>query len=285
MNTSRRRCTEVSIRRLRSGAMIATDVRGSGEPVIFMHGLAGFKELWTETIEALGERKWTTVAFDHRGHGGSSDQPIPWSIADLSDDLEMLVDDLSLERVWLVGHSMGGRVLFHFALAHPRRIAGLVLVGAQSEAPTGWYRDELAQVLRAVRNFGLDGFRLAFRDANELPERIDKDAAYSAWFFERFNRNRPRALETSLTAILDMPSLTARLSEITVPVLVVVGERDRAFTEIAQHYSSVIPSCTVVVVPGCTHYPMVDQPKHFGGILLDFLLGRGDKVADHLPPS
>lgn len=254
-----------------SGAQIAVEIVGEGDAVVLMHGLGGFKELWAESASALARGGWRAIAFDHRGHGGSTDVPAPWTIADLGGDLESLLDALGVERAFLVGHSMGGRVLFQFALDHPERVSGLVIVAAQSEPPHGWYRDVLANVQSATREKGLDGFREAFCAADELPARVDLDPEYGTWFANRFERNRAASIDVSLSAILGMTSLTGRLSEIAAPTLVVVGSDDRAFTDIAARYERVIPDCTVVVVADCTHYPMVDEQDAFTHALLTFL--------------
>jgi 3-oxoadipate enol-lactonase len=256
---------------VQSGAQLSATVAGHGATVVFLHGLGGFKELWAESSSPVRQAGFQTVELDLRGHGDSTDSPMPWTVADLANDLTSALDLLDVQRACLVGHSMGGRVLFEFALTHPERIWGLVVVGAQSQAPSGWYRAELSRVRDAVRLDGIAGFCEAFRAAGELPERIDRDSAYASAFMHRFNRNREQAIEVSLGAILEMKNLTGRLGEIAVPTLVVVGAQDRAFTEIAKHYEQAIPNCHTVMVADCTHYPMIDQPLLFQQTLLKFL--------------
>lgn len=108
---------------------LTVDDGGEGPAVVLLHGLGGAKELWSETLAALRVAGFRAIAYDHRGHGGSSDALPPWTIGDLADDLRQVLDGRGIERAAIVGHSMGGRAIFAFALRHPERIWALVAVG------------------------------------------------------------------------------------------------------------------------------------------------------------
>lgn len=259
--------------RLAAGVGVELAVRavGQGPAVVLMHGLAGFRELWEDLLPPLAAAGFLAIAFDHRGHGMSSDVAPPWTIADLADDLLALLDQLAIQQACLLGHSMGGRVLFQFALAHPERLWALVPVGAHSEAPRGPYRQVLADVRTLTLRDGLPGFRGAFERAGEIPERVRHDPSFAAAYDAWFARNRAPMLVAALDAILAMPTLTPRLAEIAVPALAVVGERDGPFRELAAYYEQAIPRCRTVVVADCHHYPMTDQPAAFAEALLPFL--------------
>ena len=209
--------------------------------------------------------------MDLRGHGDSPSPPKPWSIDDFAHDLLRLLDDLGIQRAALVGHSLGGRTAFSFALAHPDRLAALVAVGAHSEAPSGPYRSVLEKVRASTAEGGLDAFTDAFRDAGEVPERVTANGATSAWYWKHFARNRPADLVAALDAILAMPTLTSRLGEIRAPFLAVVGANDRPFLELAARYATLIPGARTHTVADCGHYPMVDAPSEFEAALLPFL--------------
>jgi pimeloyl-ACP methyl ester carboxylesterase len=257
---------------------VAFAERGTGPVVVFLHGLAGFKELWDEVTDHVVAAGFRVVQVDLRGHGASDDVPPPWSIADMAGDLERLLDQLGARQACVVGHSMGGRVLFQFALSRPDRVWALVPVGAHSQAPVPPYRQVLEEVRDAARD-DLDAFRAAFERAGEIPERVFRDAEFAARYDSRFARNRPAMLAAALDAILAMPVLTPRLAEIEVPALAVVGERDLPFRELADLYAQRMPRCRTVVVPDCHHYPMTDSPAAFSTALLTFLRGTTSLAA------
>jgi pimeloyl-ACP methyl ester carboxylesterase len=161
--------------------------------------------------------------------------------------------------------------LFNVALRYPHRTWALVIVGAHSEAPTGEYRETLKAVQRTLAREGMEGFRAAFDRAGELPERLKYDTNYANWFNRLFSKNRPESLNKALDAILTMPRLTTRLGEISVPTLAIVGENDLPFLELTSYYERAIPRGQAHVVPGCSHYPMCDQPHDFNEIIGAFL--------------
>jgi pimeloyl-ACP methyl ester carboxylesterase len=105
-----------------------SDWRGDGRPVLFVHGFGHDRHVWEDIAQGLpeGERP---IAHDLRGHGDSD-----WSLAcdyradDHADDIASLLDALGIERVRLVGHSLGGNASTLFSAAHPERVEALVLV-------------------------------------------------------------------------------------------------------------------------------------------------------------
>lgn len=195
--------------------------------------------------------------------------------------MNLLLNKLGIARACLVGHSMGGRVMFQFALERPERVWALVSVAAQSEAPKPPYRAVLQKIREETRLGGLDAFRKAFERAGEIPERNLRDPVFRKRFDHFFSRNRTPAILAALDAILEMPNLTTRLVELRPPALALVGERDVPFLDLASHYKRSIPDCRTVVIPDCYHYPMTDQPDAFTETLLKFLrkqrrLGRSE---------
>lgn len=260
---------------VRLGSRLAVEDGGQGPAVVFLHGLAGFKELWSDILGTLRGAGFRAIAYDHRGHGESSDVPAPWTIGELADDLAALLDALGVERACIVGHSMGGRTLFQFALERPGRIWAVVPVGAHSEAPRSPYREVLAGVRDTTLREGLPGFRKAFEAAGEIPERVFSDPVFAQEYEAKFACNRASMLAAALDAILAMPALTPRLGEIAVPALAVVGERDAPFREPAAYYERAMPRCRTVVISGGHHYPMTDQPAAFAGALTRFLREAG----------
>ena len=258
--------------RVRSSQPLAATDSGTGDPVVLVHGLAGSRALWDRQIPALVAAGFRAIAVDLRGHGDSPSPRKPWSIDDFARDLLRLVDDLGIQRAALVGHSLGGRAAFSFALAHPERLAALVAVGAHSEAPSGPYRSVLERVRASAAEGGLAAFTDAFRDAGEIPLRATANGAASACYWKDFARNRPADLVAALDAILAMPTLTPRLGEIRAPFLALVGADDRPFLELAARYATLIPAARTHVVADCGHYPMVDAPSEFETALVQFLV-------------
>jgi pimeloyl-ACP methyl ester carboxylesterase len=116
---------------------IHVDDDGSGEslPVVFIHSFAGSTDHWWNQLDHLrpGRR---ALALDLRGHGQSEAKGTDdLTIDDLADDIGTVVDALDLQRVALVGHSIGGSAAIGYAGAHPEKVAGLLLVGTPGRMP------------------------------------------------------------------------------------------------------------------------------------------------------
>src|SRR5574340_104789 len=107
--------------------------RGTGPALVLLHGLCGRAETWRDTMSHL-EGRFRVLAYDARGHGRSAapEEPGAYSQAVMVQDLAGFLAARDIGEAILVGHSMGAGVALNFALEHPRRCRGLVLVGIGS---------------------------------------------------------------------------------------------------------------------------------------------------------
>ena len=109
---------------------------GTGAPaLVFLHYWGGSSRTWRHVTQALAPA-FRTIAVDQRGWG-RSDKPLEgYTLADLADDAERLIESLAPDRYVLVGHSMGGKVAQLMASRHPAGLAGLVLVAPSPPSPS-----------------------------------------------------------------------------------------------------------------------------------------------------
>jgi len=108
---------------------------GPGEAVVFVHGNVSSAVFWQQPLLALAETgRHRALAVDLRGYGDAEPLPVDATrgMRDWSDDLAALVDELGLDRVHLVGWSMGGGVVLQYLLDHPSRVASVALVAPVS---------------------------------------------------------------------------------------------------------------------------------------------------------
>ncbi len=112
----------------------AVDPGAGGEVVLFVHGNVSSALFWQQPMAALHAAGRTALAVDLRGFGGTDPEPVDAGrgVRDFSDDLAALIDTLGLERVHLVGWSMGGGVVLQHLLDHPDRVASVTLVAPVS---------------------------------------------------------------------------------------------------------------------------------------------------------
>jgi 3-oxoadipate enol-lactonase len=109
------------------GQILVGDETGAGPPVILVHGLGFKRSHWNHQAQALLDGGYRPIRFDLRGFGDSSIPSEPYDMSRLAQDLDAVRDHFGLERLHLVGHSLGGMVAVEYALAYPDRLRSLTL--------------------------------------------------------------------------------------------------------------------------------------------------------------
>src|SRR5690242_18118190 len=121
---------------LRSGLRVRLLEAGpmDGAPVVLVHGWGACVYTFRRMVPALARVGRRVLAFDLRGHG-LSDKPVgrgKYAVGAMCDDLRDFMEAARIERADLLGHSLGGGLALHFALAHPQRVERLVLAAPVS---------------------------------------------------------------------------------------------------------------------------------------------------------
>jgi pimeloyl-ACP methyl ester carboxylesterase len=233
--------------------------RGSGEPaLVLVHGYTGSTLDWADSHDVLAADR-RVVAFDNRGHGRSS-HPDEYSIDLLVSDLERLADDLGLDQIDLLGHSMGGVVALRHVLAHPDRVRSLILMDTFSE-PIGDLSASLPGIVELGRAQGMPAVLELGRDMIRMS--LTGDDARVAQLFDRIEQKYAgldvEAFDALGHELGDYPSMTARLGEITCPTTVLVGSED-FLRPAADTLTAGIAGAELVVFEGCGHSPQEDDP-------------------------
>jgi 2-succinyl-6-hydroxy-2,4-cyclohexadiene-1-carboxylate synthase len=234
--------------------------------VVLLHGFTNTGSSWQPVIAELGQR-YRAIAPDIRGHG-SAGKARPVTLAAVIED----VASLTPEPFTLVGYSQGGRIALHVALALPRRVTRLVLIGAspgiaeQRERDARRRSDE--RLAERIESLEIEQFAREWAGTPVLAGLPDAIAA--AAHAERM-RNAPQGLAAALRGLGTgaLPSLWGRLGELMMPVTLITGERDSKFTALAHEMAGRIPSAAVTVVPGAGHAVHLERPDVVAKALLE----------------
>jgi len=244
---------------------------GSGPTVVFSHGTLMDRTMFDPQLDALSD-EYRAIAYDSRAR--TDRWRGPYDLNDLADDCVSVMDALTVDRAVLVGMSMGGFMALRFALRHPERLAGLVLIDSKADAYTEAERAEYGAMVDQ-----LEGVEDVPRELAEL--------VTTTLFGETTRRERPEqvehwlnrwltypsaAVKYEIESWLDAPDLTDRLAEIDVPVLVVHGEEDVAIDSTrAKSMLEHFPDGRFVGVPGAGHSSNTEQPDVVNEALRAFL--------------
>jgi pimeloyl-ACP methyl ester carboxylesterase len=259
---------------------------GTGEPLVMLHGLGATKISFLPTVAALADR-YRTIAVDLPGFGDSG-KPLgaPYDAPFFADSILSLLDALGLERVHLLGHSMGGRAALEVAFQHPDRVAGLVLVTPS----LAWLRSRpWARYLRMLRP-ELGALQPTPRAVAEaFLERI-LPAADAPWvqaaldeFLRSYltRRGRVAFYAAARQIYLEEPEgangFWPRLRGLGSESLFVWGRRDQLVPlGFARHVRRHVPRARHMEL-ACGHVPQVERPARLHAAIADFL--------DRLPSS
>lgn len=221
------------------------------EPLVLLHGFAGTRRAWDLVVGRLERERYTPLALDLRGHGDAhAARPV---------DLAACVADVAAAapaRFALCGYSMGGRVALHVALAHPERVSRLTLVATTAgiEDPAERERRRAADAALAAELERSTIAAFAERWTAQPLFAGTAPAALAAWRADLL-RNDPAGLAAALRGLGPgvLPAVWHRLGELTMPVTVVVGERDERYRALGRRLTDALRDARLVVVPGAGH--------------------------------
>jgi pimeloyl-ACP methyl ester carboxylesterase len=263
-------------------AQLAYDVDGHGPPALLLHAGVTDARSWRPLVDVLRPTV-RTIAYDRRGFGRTTyveeeHDPVDDALAVLA--AAGLAAD---EPVTLIGASNGGKVALDLALAHPRRVRALVLIGA---AVSGAPEADVATFSEPVRAL-ISAYEAAegAEDLEALNE-IEAHAWLDGWSASRGRVGppaRPLFLDMNRIALhaaptgpeRDRPAAWGRLHRITAPTLVLCGDLDDVSQPTSQHLAAQIPGARHHLLHGTAHLPHLEGHPTCARHIADFVRAHG----------
>lgn len=249
---------------------VAVDVRGSGEPIVLLHGLGASRRLWHRVAPLLAASGDRVLAPDLPGFG---DSPPAGSGFELAEVTEALADALRCRTETpfdLLGHSLGGAVALRFATDYPELVRRLVLVAPAGFTPRAWPVADVAGTLAgpalAIRriagrplSLSPSARRVLLWGAVAEPQHLARADAQLVLSSSGAATRLGPALSTVLRT--DLRPLLRRLGR---PVGLVWGERDRVVPiSTLDVIRAIRPQVVVETIPGAAHIPQLERPGEF----------------------
>lgn len=253
----------------RGGVKIAYERRGSGPPLLMLHGLGYSGAGWGPVIEPLASR-FQLLLVDNRGIGSSDTPPGPYSAADLAADAVAVLDDADLERADVLGISLGGMAAQELAIGWPQRVGRLVLAATTPGGPRSHPWPEATARLLAGETDG-DVRRLV---AEALGPGTEEAVLDQILELRARTAQPPQAWRAQAAASLGFDAHD-RLGQIAAPTLVVHGDTDA----VVDHRNAAllaerIPGARAELVAGGGHLLPWDRPQSLARLVVGFLDGR-----------
>ena len=252
---------------------LATTSWGTGEPLALLHGFTGDGSAFDHLRDALG--RFRVTAPDLPGHGASA-PATSWDATP-----EELRRALPESAFLLAGYSMGARLALAFTLRWPERVRAVLLESGSPGIANAEERErrraEDEQLAGFVLRNGVAAFVARWEEHPTLAGLKDLSPAMLAAVRERRLRQSPEGLASALRHLGSgaQPPLWDELSQLRVPVLLVGGERDARFSEIARRMAARIPGARISLVPSSGHSPHLEAPERYASALATFFTQHG----------
>lgn len=247
---------------------LSFDETGRGEPLILLHGSNSDRRQFRSFTPLLGDGI-RAIATDQRDSPDSPCAPAPYGMEDHAHDLAHFLDERALDEAHIFGASYGGAVAMTFAILHPHRVKSLILAVTGSERSRFHTPD-----LSAIRNDDPDAVRRFMLEAVISPEAIDNDPDLVAEVNAVLLIREPDAFARRAAAI-DPHDMTARLGEITAPVLVLAGEHDPIVPAAeARDMALAIPRARFEMLAGSRHGITIQHRERTAKIVREFVLAN-----------
>jgi 2-succinyl-6-hydroxy-2,4-cyclohexadiene-1-carboxylate synthase len=253
----------------------------SNDPLVLLHGFTATHRTWDKLGERLVKSRFLILP-DLPGHGrsGVSSSRAEMGVGATSDALAQVVAQESGKRkAALVGYSLGGRVALDLACRHQELLSCLLLEGASPGIEAEDVRTERRAKDEAladeVERRGVEWFVDHWQETPLLSTQKGLDrAVFDAMRRDRLS-NSANGLAMSLRAAGTgaMLPLWDKIGDLKIPVLLVVGKKDRKYAEIAEAMRERIPESTEVEVNGAGHCVHVERPQEFAALTERFLAG------------
>jgi pimeloyl-ACP methyl ester carboxylesterase len=233
------------------GARIYYAIYGAGRPVILLHGGLANGRYWGNQVPALTNAGYQAVLIDSRGHGRSSRDERPYTYELMASDVVAVMDHLNIPKAAVVGWSDGAIIGLVMALKDPKRLTRVFAFAANMD-PSGVKPDTTRNPTFA---------RFEARTATDYAELSPTPKGFPAF-------------SKAINHMWDVePNYSARdLATIRTPVAIADGDHDEAIKrEHTDYLAHTIPGAKLVILPGASHFAMLQRPGEFNAAMLEFL--------------
>ena len=269
-----------------NGIKICYEIKGEGYPVILVHGFGAKKSDWVAHFIPLS-KKFKAIRFDNRG-AGKSDRPFnpPYTMELFADDIKGLMDELNIDKVHIIGWSLGGMIVQMFVLKYPEYANKVILIntnyGTPDEQGPTVYKQMRLEELKSLKkdpvktfwDSTITSYHRSFRKQMELDP---KKKFYDLWSVEDLIKDKatdpstPEDIEAQANALLTHNTYD-RLGEIKNETLLIASSHDRVCPKsVMAEMDEKIPNSSLIVIDKAGHGSPRSRAPEVNKIIIDFL--------------
>ena len=236
----------------------------SGAPVIiFIHGFPFNKSMWDGQLKAL-KGNYRVIAYDVRGHGNTDAGKGDFSIDLFANDLLSFMEALSIDKAMLCGLSMGGYIALNAVENYPDRFDALILCDTNCIADTPEAKEKRLKTIESIKKNGVEKFAEESIKNLFAPESLSTKKDEIAAVREMIVNTSKPSLYKTLQAFYKRKETCSKLSDIDVPVLIMVGKEDKITPpEASQFMHEKIADSFLYIVEHAGHLSNLENPTDF----------------------
>ena len=239
------------------------------EAILMVHGHPFDHSMWRYQYDTLSN--YHLLIPDLRGYGKSDYNFDRIFIEEQALDLRLMLDALGIQKVHLIGLSMGGQIIVEFMRLFPEKVKSLIICASSPAAENEEsYRDRIA-LSKRVRKMGMDAY--AAEDIHKYlhPDTLKAKSEVYSHLLTMMQGTSVEGAIASLRGRAERRDNYAYLQEIKVPTLVIAGEQDFFFPiEELKAIANQIKTATLEIIPHTGHLPNMENPKAFNEIIGHF---------------
>jgi len=263
-----------------NGISMNYEITGDGKWLTLVHGAGDNLEAWWNQVPVFS-RNYKLLAYDVRGYGQTETPSGEYSTDILVKDLYELLKALGINETYLLGYSMGGRIVVGLTLAHPGMVKALIIANS-GFAPMQRSEEEMQQMaklreqrMKMVEEQGLEPIMDESTNMVFSAGWPEKNPAVMEQYKKIRLKNNPKSYLVAMRAMV-WGANPPDVSSIKCPTLIIGGESDSLMgAEGAKATHELIPGSQLVVMP-TGHASAIEKPNEFNSAVLNFLVGLRD---------
>ena len=245
---------------------------GEGQPILILHGVFGSSDNWFSISKMIAEKGYAIYALDARNHGQSPRSEY-FSYELMADDLNEFIEDNALEKPIIIGHSMGGKTVMHFAMKYPTKFSKLVIVDI---APK-FYPSHHGHIIQGLNSIDLE----SLKNRNEAEIQLAKFVP-NVGERQFLLKNIYRTEEGKFDWRINLPVLSKEIyqvggdftdvHQVSEPILFLRGSKSGyIFDEDIPAIKNIFPNATIETIEGAGHWVQAEKPAEFVEAVVNFI--------------
>jgi len=243
--------------------------KSDGEVLLFVHGLGSSGRDWELQVSAF-EADYHVLTVDMRGHG-QSDKPAvhAYTMKQFAGDIIELLNQLEIDKVHIVGISMGGMIAFQMAVDYQERIKSMIIINSGPALVPKTFKDRMTIWMRflIVRFMGMQ--KMGETLAPRLFVDEDQEDIRQA-FIQRWSENDPNAYMAAMRALAGW-TVEEHIHKITVPTLILASDQDYTPVAAKEAYVAKMSSAHLEIIENAHHAVSMERPQALNASIRQFL--------------